>query len=67
MSFIEFLKDKFIVYIIYGISLFLIIVFLSAFHVPVPAIIIVSVMLFISFITVQLWDFFGGKNNNDKF
>lgn len=66
MSFIEFLKDKFIVYIIYGISLFLIIVFLSAFHVPVPEIIIVSVMLFISFITVQLWDFFRRKNYYDR-
>lgn len=66
MSFIKFLKDKFVAYVIYGLALCFNIIFLSAFNVPIPAIVIASSIIILAFIIVQLWDFFRRKNYYDR-
>jgi hypothetical protein len=62
----DFFKDRLAAYLIYGCAWLFIIIFLSAFHVQLQAIVIVSVIGLLAVLTAELWCFLRKKAYYDK-
>ncbi len=66
MKFSDYLKDRSIAYLIFGVSWGLMLIFLSAFHVQIQAVIIVSVILFLAVVLAELWEYFRKRDYYNK-
>ena len=66
MKLIEFIRDRLIAYLIYTTVWALVLVFLIAFHVPVEAIIIASVLIMLGVIAAEMWAFLRKRRFYEK-
>ncbi|MCR4645081.1 MAG: sensor histidine kinase [Oscillospiraceae bacterium] len=66
MKLTDYLKDRGMAYLIFGVTWALVLIFLYAFHVQFEAVIIVSVLLFLGAAAAELWNFRRKKNWYDK-
>jgi len=66
MKLIDYLKDRFPVYLAAVLAWLLILVFMSAYHNSVQEIIIIGLILLISVMIEELWNFFRKKSYYDK-
>ncbi|MBP5363172.1 MAG: sensor histidine kinase [Ruminococcus sp.] len=66
MKLTEFIRDRLIAYLIYTTIWALVLVFLFAFHVPVEAIIIASVLIMLGVIAAEMWAFLRKRRFYEK-
>jgi hypothetical protein len=66
MKVTAYLKDRFMAYLIYGVAWVLMLIFLSAFHVPLQAVIMVSVILIVAAVLAELWGYFRKRDYYHK-
>jgi hypothetical protein len=61
-----YLKDRLMAYLIYGVAWVLILIFMSAFHIPFQAVIIISVILILAVVLAELWGYFRKRDYYHK-
>ena len=66
MKLTDYLKDRLTAYLIYGISLLLVLIFMAAFRISFQSIVIVSMILLLSIIFAEVWGYFRKKSYYDK-
>jgi hypothetical protein len=66
MRYLDFLKDRLTTYLIYGFAWLFVIIFLSAFHVKLQAIVIISVIVFLAVFSAELMTFLKKKSYYDR-
>lgn len=66
MKLIKYFKYRCATYVIYLISWAMLFIFMTAFQSPLPFIIIINVILLITVISTELWEFLRKKNYYDK-
>jgi hypothetical protein len=62
----DFLKDRIPAYLLYGCGWAMVLIFLSAFHVPIQAIVIISVISFFTILLSEAWNIFRKKAYYEK-
>ncbi|MBP0972788.1 MAG: HAMP domain-containing histidine kinase, partial [Oscillospiraceae bacterium] len=66
MKLTEYLKDRGMTYLMFGVTWVLVLIFLYAFHVQFEAVVIVSVLLLLGVAAAELWSFRRKKRYYDK-
>lgn len=66
MKFKDYLKDRLPAYLIYVLALILMLIFMSAFHIRLQAVVIVCVILLLALVSAELWGFFRKRNYYSK-
>lgn len=66
MKYKDFLRDRFAAYLIYSFAWALALVFLSAFHVCLQALVIISIIYLLAIFSAELWTFLRKKTYYDK-
>lgn len=66
MKFKDYFKDRLPAYLIYVLALVLMLIFMSAFHIHMQAVVIVSVILLLALVSAELWGFFRKRNYYSK-
>ena len=62
----DYTKDRLTAYLIYGSAWVLMLIFMSAFRIPLQAIIIVSVIFLFASVTAEIWEYLRKKRDYDK-
>lgn len=66
MKLTGFLKDRFVVYVIYGMVFIFLLIFMRAFRISLQLIGIVCILLFLGITAAESWEFFRKKSYYDK-
>lgn len=66
MKLTDYLKDRLTAYIIYVVSWFTALIFMTAFHITLQIVVFVSLILWLAVIIAELWGFLRQKSYYDK-